>query len=151
SFHQPQYVLFSPVHFHLSSQPVHDPVLLHPTTRVEFEFGLAVAPLVGAPRRQYFYHQLRGCVEMTFLAERRGAAGTTDPNDVGRHIVIVSEDHTRREIGLTRPGLAAPLIELGENATTGVLMMPVWLSGHMEISIDDLIAFAAARQGLKIG
>lgn len=120
--------LLAPVYLDLLRTPINNPVFQHSTTRIELEFGLAVTSLVGRAGREYLDDELGGGVEMAFRSECSGTAGLADPHHIWYDVVVIGEDHARREIRLASPCLYVPGLERHEKPCTGPLMMPVRLS-----------------------
>src|SRR4029453_10228493 len=88
---------------------------------------------------------------MPIRLQRCGTTCVTDPDHIWGNVVVIGKDYTRCEIRLTSPSLHTPGFQCGKYLAACTLMMPVRLSGHVELSIDDLIALAVVWEYLKIG
>ena len=76
--------------------PIDNPVLAHPTARVEFQLDLTVTALVSTARGEDFHDQLGCRMEMSRLVHGAGQTIAADPDHIRRHIVIVGKNHAGR-------------------------------------------------------
>src|SRR5215212_595757 len=76
---------------------------------------------------------------------------SADPRDVRNDVIVLAEDETRSGDGNTVLGAYVPFLQRHPSLIRRVLMVPVWLFGHEEIAVDDLVANPLnGRQPLEV-
>src|SRR5258706_9270343 len=142
--------LLMAVDFHLTPAPIDDPIFEHASARVELELGLAIPALILRSWREHLDREIGGGVQLTIGIERRHQALLADPDNIRRDIVVISKDHTGRDIRHAGLGLATPRLKRREQLAANKLVVPVGLFRHIQFPVDDLIALPVLREQIQI-
>src|SRR5262245_21327816 len=87
---------------------------------------------------------------MPSLVHQRGQALVTSPDDIRDDIVRFGEEDTWCNACSSQPTILRPTSQFLIDVPTGLLMVPMGLFGHKQLSIDNLVARAIIRQEIYV-
>src|SRR5688500_250000 len=87
---------------------------------------------------------------MPRLIERARQTFVADPHHVRPDVVVVGEDQPRSYERHSRPAPVVPILEITKQLSADKLVLGARQLGHVEISLDDLVALAVVRQEREI-